>query len=142
MKLHDKLLEIQKLHLKYPKKAENPFFHSKYLSLDDLLEKAQPELDARDLGILHYCKDKELVTRLFSGDDMIESSFPLPDADPQKIGSAITYGKRNNLGALLNVVTDDDDDGDRQPVGGAQRVDAGKIHHAELHVIVGGGSTG
>lgn len=45
--------------------------------------------------------------------EWIRSSISLkPKADdPQSIGSAITYGRRYSLGAILGVASEDDDDG-------------------------------
>jgi hypothetical protein len=45
--------------------------------------------------------------------EKIESRFPIPETitDPQKMGSAITYAKRYNIGQLFNIMTDEDDDG-------------------------------
>jgi hypothetical protein len=41
-----------------------------------------------------------------------ESTCPLPDTvDSQKLGSAITYARRYNKLALLDIVADEDDDG-------------------------------
>ena len=37
--------------------------------------------------------------------------MPLPKADPQGYGSALTYGRRYGLSALLGIVTEEDDDG-------------------------------
>lgn len=108
-----KLFEIQKLGLKYPKNASNPFYKSKYLDLDTLLEKLLPEANKAGLLISHHGMANSLVTAVTDVDtgEQVQSAFPLPEgADPQKMGSAITYAKRYNLGALFNIVTDADDD--------------------------------
>ena len=36
--------------------------------------------------------------------------FPLPKSEPQKMGSAITYGRRYALGAVTGVAAEDEDD--------------------------------
>ena len=67
------------------------------------------------IAIYHAMRDDGvLVTTLYDCEDdtKLESCFPrIESQDPQKLGSAITYGKRYNLGQLLNIVTDEDDDG-------------------------------
>lgn len=57
---------------------------------------------------------------------------PLPKADPQGMGSAITYARRYALTAMLGIITEEDDDGEaakmhpktsgrvKQPRNGAQ----------------------
>jgi len=42
--IYKKLLDIQKLGLTFTKNAENPFFKSKYLDLDDLNKGLMPTL--------------------------------------------------------------------------------------------------
>lgn len=117
MTLHTKLLEIQKKLLTFWKDGANPHFKSKYLTLDHLLEKLLPVCNELDLLITHQTKDGNVVTIVTDGKDIIESFFPIGDtSNPQKIGSAITYAKRYNLGQLFNIVTDDDDDGNKASV--------------------------
>lgn len=108
-----KLLEIQKLGVKYHKKGKSHY--GKYLTLDDLLEQLLPELEKQNLLITHHGVNNELITSVQDVDSgsSVQSAFPLPQgAEPQKMGSAITYAKRYNLGALFNIVTDEDDDGE------------------------------
>jgi hypothetical protein len=56
-----------------------------------------------------------LVTKLTHADSgQWQSSLlvmPLPKADPQGYGSALTYGRRYGLSALIGIVTEEDDDG-------------------------------
>ncbi len=55
-----------------------------------------------------------LITRLaahISG-EWVEASYPLQlDQAPQALGSALTYGRRYSLQALVCVASEDDDDG-------------------------------
>lgn len=115
MSLYTKLLEIQKLHLALSKDAKNPFFKSKYISLDYIVSTFTPLLDERNLLIVHYTENKEVVTELIDTEatgSNIKSRFPLIDSnDPQKLGSCITYAKRYNLSQIFNIITDRDDDG-------------------------------
>jgi len=113
--IYKKLLDIQKLGLTFTKNAENPFFKSKYLDLDDLNKGLMPTLNEKGLLLLHRTRKKAVVTEIVEVEtgEKIESSFPIPDSivDPQKMGSAITYAKRYNIGQLFNIITDKDDDG-------------------------------
>lgn len=109
-----KLYEIQGMNLRFEKSAENPFFKSKYLPLEAIQEKLNPVLQEKGLVVFHQVRDNNVVTVVGETEsgDALESAFPLPAGlDPQKVGSAITYGKRYNLGALFNIITDEDDDG-------------------------------
>ena len=98
------------------KDAENPFFKSDYLTLSALLKNLIPILTQNDLAIIQPMRvdgDKTiLITRLIhSSGEMIESEMILPGhADPQKLGSLISYYKRYQLQALLGVSTQDEDD--------------------------------
>lgn len=115
MSIYTKLLEIQAMHLAFEKDANNPFFKSKYVSLDSIVEKLTPILDEKKLVVYHFTDNKEIVTNLIDTEketDCIQSRFPLIDSnDPQKLGSCITYAKRYNLSQIFNIITDRDDDG-------------------------------
>src|SRR3990167_1767245 len=111
--LYKKLFEIQGMSLRFEKSADNPFFHSKYLPLEDLQAKLNPTLQEKGLLVVHALQSGHVVTAVIDTEDdqKIESMFPIQAGiDPQKVGSAITYGKRYNLGALFNIITDEDDD--------------------------------
>lgn len=117
--MYNKLLEIQKQLLSFKKDGKNPHFKSSYLTLDSLLDKLLPVCN--DLWVLIYHKtvDGNVVTVVTDGEwkSSIESSFPIGDtSNPQKVWSAITYGKRYNLWQIFNIVTDDDDDGNKASV--------------------------
>ena len=114
-----KLFEIQKLGLKYKKESKSHY--GKYLNLDDLLEKVLPGLNERGLLITNAISKKgSLVTTIIDTETGTgrQSFFPLPEGvKPQEVGSAITYGKRYNTGALLNIVIDEDtDDGNKEDI--------------------------
>lgn len=115
MSIYTKLFDIQKLHLAFSKDAKNPFFKSNYISLDSIVATLTPLLDERNLLVVHYTENKEVVTELIDTEETgfnIQSRFPLIDSnDPQKLGSCITYAKRYNLSQIFNIITDRDDDG-------------------------------
>lgn len=110
--LYAKMFEIQGLSVK--KDAENPFFKSKYMSLDNILQVLTPILNKNKWLLFHSTKNKEMVTTIYDleHDEELSSNFPLIESnDPQKLGSCITYAKRYNIGQLFNIITDEDDDG-------------------------------
>ena len=115
MSLYTKLLEIQKLHLEFEKDTTNPFFKSKYVSLDSIVSKLTPHLDKLWILVLHRTENNEVITEIIDTEEIsfpIISRFPLVQSpDPQKLWSCITYAKRYNLWQLFNIVTDRDDDG-------------------------------
>lgn len=106
------LLTIQKKLLVFKKNATNPHYKSKYITLDNLLENLLPILNKEWIRVYHHMQDSQVITTVTNGTETYTSSFPIVDAsNPQKVGSAITYAKRYNLGMIFNIVTDDDDDG-------------------------------
>lgn len=112
--LYKKLFDIQHSSLSFKKTAENPFFKSKYLPLEELVETLTPELKKEKLLVVHFTNEKGVNTQVIDteSEESITSTFPLnPNLDPQKIGSAISYAKRYNLGQIFNIITDEDDDG-------------------------------
>jgi len=106
------LYKYQQEWAKLKKTADNPFFKSKYLPLEDILDYYIPKFNQDWILCFHNVVDKELITSLIliEGWETVSSNFPLNNTDPQKQGSEITYWKRYNLGALLNIQTDEDDD--------------------------------
>jgi hypothetical protein len=84
-----------------------------YANLTAVLEAVQPALIANGL-LLWQAVDAEsscLITRLshVSG-QWVEATYPLAmDQAPQQLGSAVTYGRRYSLLALLSLGVEDDD---------------------------------
>ena len=107
------LFKYQNEQIKLKKDADNPFFKSKYVTLDNILEHYIPKLNEDGILCFHTVQEKELVTSLIliKTGEQIQSKFPLHNTDPQKQGSEISYWKRYNLGCILNIQTDTDDDG-------------------------------
>ncbi len=62
--IYKKLLDIQKLGLTFTKNAENPFFKSKYLDLDDLNKGLMPTLNEKGLLLLHRTRKRQSLQRL------------------------------------------------------------------------------
>jgi hypothetical protein len=95
------------------KKSDNPFFKSKYLELSDLLEAVEPLLDKWGLVLIQPIADNKvssMICNVENGEECITSEIQLPNiADPQKLGSAITYFRRYTLQSLLALQAVDDD---------------------------------
>ena len=103
------------------KDATNPHFKSRFASLDNIVETIKPLLAKHGL-VWTTLPGKEgdnsvLRYRLFLAtaprDDALAGTMPLllTKQDPQGQGSAITYARRYALCAVLNLVADEDDDG-------------------------------
>lgn len=94
--------------------GRNPHFKSKYLCLDDILEVVEPVLFENGLVLVQNLSDGKVITRIYDIEtgEYLESSIDLiPNNDPQKIGSQITYFKRYQLVAMLSILgTENDDD--------------------------------
>ena len=97
---------------------DNPYFKSKYVALDGLLDAVRPVLATNGLSFIQspVSNGQDMgVTTLLMHDsgEWIESDPFLLHAvknDPQAGGSAITYARRYSLSAVLGVAWDDDDD--------------------------------
>lgn len=102
------------------KDKSNPAFKgSKYASLDSVIKAVKEPLSKYGLVIHSFFKKSEdgqqyfvtQITHAESGESaQIEFPITLPAAIQQQ-GSVITYVRRYSLGALLNIVADEDDDG-------------------------------
>lgn len=102
------------------KSADNPFFKSKYATLDAIQHHIQPYLTKHGLVVTQRNITQEAgifvkteVYEAVSG-ECIDSVFPIivQKNTPQDYGSAVSYAKRYSLSGLLNlVIADEDDDG-------------------------------
>lgn len=115
--LYTKLAKYHAKWVKLEKDAVNPYFKSKYMSLDNIVNTITPVLNDVWLIVTNYVSNadgKSYVLTTISDPESWEwlsSSFPIYGTDPQKVGSEISYGKRYNISALLNIVDSEDDDG-------------------------------
>lgn len=102
------------------KEADNPFFKSKYATLDSIQEHIRPYLQRYGLVITQansIVEGNAIVTtsvwHVDSG-EFLESEFPVvvTKQTAQEYGSAVSYAKRYSLTGLLNItIQDEDDDG-------------------------------
>lgn len=95
----------------------NPHFKNRYADFTSCMECCRDPLSNNGLSVMQYCEtisDKlMLVTMLaHTSGQWMKSYFPLNPMkmDSQSIGSAMTYGKRYSLSAMLGIVSDDEDD--------------------------------
>ena len=101
------------------KDAINPFYKSKYATLDTIWEAIRKPLSENGLSVaqtMNLTPDSKSVleTTLYhtsgewiSGTQLVN---PVKD-DPQSLGSAISYARRYSLSAILGIVADEDGDG-------------------------------
>jgi len=112
------LVNFQATVSKVSKEAKNPFFKSKYASLANILDTIQKPLSECGLAISQFPDGNALTTIILHAEsgEWMESSYVMPVAkqnDPQAMGSAITYARRQSIGSILNLNIDDDDDGEK-----------------------------
>lgn len=100
--------------------ANNPFFKSKYAPLSEILNVAKPALAKYEIALLQSPQILDngsvsvITTLMHSSGEFIESSAitSRPEkANVQGVGSTITYLKRYSIAAMLNLSSEDDDDG-------------------------------
>ena len=116
------------------KDSKNPFFNSKYADLASVWEAIRKPLSDNELAAVQITgkgesyqlmvKEKNGPNREVTGHEIIVTTLlahssgewirsdlyvkPL-NIDPQAIGSALTYGRRYGLAAMVGVAQDDDD---------------------------------
>ena len=115
----ERIIIIQKSINGLKKDTANPFFKSKYMNLGSIVNALKPILYDNDCYSTHKIGIGDnsypfLSTEICYKDGTVllgcKSPLPVKDAnDPQKLGSAITYMRRYNLTALLEIEEDDDD---------------------------------
>lgn len=109
----EKLLRIKQKIGSLSKSSTNPFFKSKYLDLNDLLNAIEPLLWEENLLLSQPIIDDKVCSQIFECDTGVliaNSELRLPDIrDPQKIGACITYFRRYTLKSLLAISEEDDD---------------------------------
>lgn len=126
------LINVQRTVQPVVRDAENPFTKSWYASLNSVMDACRDALIENGIWLCQYPVPVEhpnslgLVTKLTHTESgQWQSSLaviPLPKADPQGMGSAITYARRYALTAMLGMVTaDDDGEGAKLPQRAGQR---------------------
>ncbi len=93
----------------------NPHFKSKFADLESVQAATKDALVKHGLFPIQLIEDEYYLRTIIghSSGQWISSRFKLliNKQDMQGLGSAITYARRYGLAAILNVASDDDDDG-------------------------------
>lgn len=104
------------------KDKNNPFFKSKYVPLENIVEVIDEAIKKTGLSYSQEATSEgnyvSVSTNIFheSGEYILFDKLTLPatKADAQGFGSALTYAKRYSLAAAFGVTSDEDDDGTEQ----------------------------
>ena len=110
--INEKLFNLQQEIGTVSKDASNPFYKSKYFDINSLIKQLQPLLKKHRLLLLQPIEEDMVVSKLIcvDGTGATISGLKLPViADPQKLGSCITYYRRYTLSSLLGLQAEDDD---------------------------------
>ena len=127
MKKSETIIELSKafakmqMELEQPlKNANNPFFKSKYVPLENVVDSITQAANKHGLSFTQFPSSDENGNVTVGTMVMHESGEwieydpiclkPVKN-DPQAVGSAITYAKRYALSAIFGITSDNDDDG-------------------------------
>lgn len=99
---------------KVTKDANNPFFKSKYASLDNVLQVIEVPLNESGLTFAQFPSGNYGLTTILihaESGEYIQSEYFMEPAkkDPQGAGSVITYQRRYALTSILGLSQEDDD---------------------------------
>ena len=99
--------------------STNPFYNSTYADLSSVWESCREILAKNGLCVIQgnsVGTGNTLIVEtilIHESGQWVQSELclPLSKADPQGVGSAMTYGRRYGLAAIIGIVADADDDG-------------------------------
>jgi hypothetical protein len=97
------------------KDSTNPHFKSKYADLASVRDAIQGSLSKNGIAYIQFPEGGpetvKITTVLALGDEWVRASYEMRPvkADPQGVGSAITYARRYALMAAVGVAPEDDD---------------------------------
>ena len=98
------------------KDSANPHFRAKYADLASVWDACREQLSANGIAVIQVPSGGPEVVSIttllaHSSGEWIRGELSLRPvkADPQGIGSAITYGRRYGLAAMVGVAPEDDD---------------------------------
>ena len=97
----------------------NPAFRSKYSSLSEILDTVKAEANKHNLAVRQVIQSEEgkvsVVTSFLHRDgvefDGGKVSFKSDGLNPQQLGSALTYLRRQSISTACGISVDVDDDG-------------------------------
>ena len=131
-----------------PANTVNPFYKSKYTTLDTLIDHLRPHLIKNNLCVIQSPEIENdmvcLITRVaHSSGQWIETSASVPQGvDAQKMGASITYARRYSLSAMFNVSSEPDDDGNslvnKDKIDKANKSNSMKLDFNNIKEIVSG----
>lgn len=113
------MLNVQQALMPVAKDAENPFVKNKYATLNAVMDACREILLTNGIWVSQFPVPVEtgclgLATKIIhaeSGEWQVSCMvMPLPKADPQGYGSALTYARRYALATMVGLVTEVDDD--------------------------------
>lgn len=108
--LFEKITRVQ-ADISLKKDGKNPFYKSKYITLDNIMDKLQPLLDREWLVVFNMNIPWWVKTIVSDMKDTLTSEFTVEwIVDPQQLWKVITYWRRYNLTSLFNILADEDDD--------------------------------
>lgn len=115
------LIELQTEVRALDKSAKNDHFKNTYAPLDEVMDNALPLLSSHSLGLMQWPTTRDdrhyLHTTLFHESGVSikgDIELLLVKKDPQGLGSAITYTRRQTVMAILGLsAKDEDDDGNK-----------------------------
>ena len=112
--LKEKLFDFQQLGIVIRRNAKG--YNYTYASYDHIRDKIWEILNEFRIVVSHKIQDYggnlflETTVSDVDSDDSQTSQIPITANTPQTMGSAITYYKRYNLGAILNIIIEWEDD--------------------------------
>jgi hypothetical protein len=130
LKILKKLEKFQSLVGAVKKDGNNPYFKSKYATLNSVLETIGKHLETCGLLVVQNPMVDKLETIIFDVEsgESIKSEIPyIQISDMQKLGSAITYARRYALMSMLNLEAEDDDVNGAMPKKTETKIESKKI---------------
>lgn len=149
LKISKALIEFRK-DVKQPMKdADNPYFKSKYVPLENVVEAIDEVAPSKGLAFTQWALNDEqgrvgvATLLLHDSGEFIEYDPVFMNADkntPQGAGSLITYLKRYTLSAIFGITSDEDDDGNQATGNKTQKrtpkQDSGKLQLVKTNADV------
>ena len=137
------------------KTSKNPFFKSDYADLFEVLEATRPILSKHGLSIVQINDGVEVIGStaflhvgtmlMHTSGQWIKSFIPLPIESPvncHKLGSAMTYGRRYGLAAIVGIAQMDDDGNAATEKGLTTNPEAVAPHHRTAKTTTTTGNAG
>jgi len=121
-KINQALVKFHKLNLKVEKNGEaniNASVKRKYVKLDDIMNIVRPALAELDCYVDQHLAGDSVITRVVHSSGQFIASklhYQTWEANQvnnlQRLGGGLTYLKRYSICAIMNIVADEDTDGE------------------------------